>query len=50
MSPGEVLAKHNSQELSEWAAFFMVETMDAQQAKDKAELQTELRARKGRGR
>ena len=49
MSPDEVLAKHSSLQLNEWAAFFTLEDMDQRQAQDKAKAQSQVaRARRGK--
>lgn len=42
MSPGEVLAKHSSRQLNEWAAYFKLEEIDQRQAQDKAKLQAQV--------
>ena len=42
MAPREVLAKHTSHELSEWAAYFKLEEIDQKQAQDKQKLQSQV--------
>ena len=39
MSPDELLAKHTSRQLTEWAAYFKVEEADMKQAQSKAKNQ-----------
>ena len=49
MSPDEVLAKHTSRQLNEWAAFFKLEEIDHNQKMEKAKLQQQVsRRRRGR--
>ena len=45
MAPGDVLARHTSAELTEWAAFFKLESIDQKQEMDKEKLKAQVARR-----